>query len=183
MQFLSNMKIRQKIIGLVAGVMILMMVAVGFGIFNFIVGGGEILEIARDVLPLTSHVSSASSKQLQESVATIRIFQSLLSNDQEGLNAAINRLDEVSEQVVEELDAAIAVSAKSLEEARSPVVLSEMEIFHEHLIMIKEYHQELQVKIHQALEMVQSGERGNLNALAEEIKADQDFLESDLEDS
>jgi methyl-accepting chemotaxis protein len=185
MNFLNNMKIGSKIIGLVSILLVLTTIVAFFGVTKLTRVGDELKGIAEQDLPLSDMITEMDSSQLQQNIQlerALRYGEVMASKDiaREGLKKAENEFEKVSKLVDEVIAKGDKVVEEAIKTAGTDSDRKEFEAIKADIKSIDEKHSEYEKGVVKIFELISQERLHDAEALSEDVEKEADKLDQEL---
>ena len=178
--------ISSRVIGTILLLNLLMAIAVGYAIYAMNQIGGELEGIVEEDIPLTQKLMGVTVHQLEQAALLERgiRFGEILDQGNhaaEQFHEAITAFDENTKHIEAELHAAELFAEENIAVAHTPKEREEFEHVVSAIQKIEKEHKEYEHHAHQIFAKFEQGDRHNAEALAENIEAEEQQLNHEIE--
>lgn len=181
----SDMKIGVKISGLVLIILILMGLALGYGIIKISSLGKEIKSIAEENLPLTGMFSQIVNSQLEQAINFEKVLRygGVLAESETAkreLQHAKDQFEAKNRLIYEEFNKAGKIVQVSIKTSETEKNREEFQNIDQLLKSLEQQHGVYEKNVHEAFALIDKGLVHEVEALAEKIEKDEEKLDSEM---
>ena len=185
MDVFANMKLRTRILGLVAILLTFMVGVAVYAALSLSAIGEELKQIAEDNMPLTKKITGVEAHYMGQLVVFERMlrFGELMSASQKsakGFDKSEKEFEILSKEVDEEVEEAVKISKKALEHALTDGMRQDFTETIEMLEAIAEEHHGLEKHILEVFEQFRHGKLHEAHQLAEEVEEEEEQLKQKI---
>ena len=182
---MRNLTLGSKIYGMATMLIVLILVASGFGIFKMRNIGYEIHSIAVEDIPITEALSGVATHQLEQAVWFERALRygevlATKATAQKGLAEAEKHFDELTIEVDAMLAEAEEVAEEAAANSHSEEGKKEFETFLHDFKQIDISHHDYVKHVHEVFALISQGKLHEAEQYAEEVEHEEDKLDQEI---
>jgi methyl-accepting chemotaxis protein len=196
---MNKFKIGTKIMGIVGGLLLLMLISSGYGIFMINKVGKELETITKEDIPLTEAISGITVNQLEQAIhfsRSIRMAEWMKhlkahhpDDTKHGdyaevvsmLEHEIGEFNRYSQLVVEQIHHGQEIARHTLSVETSEEILAEFEKVLAFLEQIEQQHSRYDQHVHGVFKLLLDSKTIEATELVDQIEAEEEALDHDLE--
>ena len=182
---IKDMKIGNRILGLVAGLLLLMAASSGYGLWKLALVGEEIKEISEQDIPLIVLLTEIDSNQLRQMVElekTLRYGVKMTDGDAaRNFDAAVLSFGKLAKIVDQEFKKAESLVETGIKAAPTAAARKELEAMKKALYAVDKEHDEFDKHVIDVFAAFKKGNRDEALQLAEKAEKEGLQVEADLE--
>ena len=177
----DQLKLRTRIVGVVAALLLLLSGVAGVSIFKLNNIGKEIKGIAEQDIPLTEVITKITVKQLEQAVRFERAMLAGEMKDGQKLQRVEQEFRTLAAEVDEEIRRGEALAKQAIAAAHTKEDREEFQYIYEHLGEIGQQHGKFDEHVEQAFVLLSAGDVHQAEQLAHNIETEGDALDHELE--
>jgi len=182
----GSLSVTQKVLGIVGFCLAMLLGVVATAAVRMASIGGEIESIAENDIPLTEILTKVTTHQLEQAInleRALRYGEVIASKDlsEKGYKAALEHFSELNTKVDKEIKEAEELAEEAIGHARTDAERKEFEHILSAMKHIEQAHITFAQHANEVFRLIEAGELEKAMILAEEIEAEEDALDHELE--